>query len=242
MIKCLFKWALRIVVLVIVAIVLLLVYKDTILRAIAEHQIRVATGMEVKIGHISSGLLSPVVNIENLTVYNTADFGGTEFLVVPELHVEFDPQALANEKFRIKLLRADVAELDIVKNLSGKTNIFSMFSKMPKDKTGSHGIHIGRKKFEFESIDVFNLSLSRVRFIDLNNHAHDRETLVKLDNQVFPNIRTRDDFKVVAAVLWLQSGGAAFLNPRDFMGDLFKSKPARPPDPIERPKPAPTHN
>lgn len=242
--KWLFKWALRIVVLAVVAVVLLFVYKDTILRAVAEHQIRVATGLEVKIGHISSGLLSPVVNIENLTVYNTPEFGGTEFLVVPELHVEFDPEALANEKFRIKLLRANVAELDIVRNLDGKTNIFSMFSKMPKDKTdktGSHGIHVGKKKFEFESIDVLNLSLTRARFIDLKNHAHDRETLINLDNQVFPNVRTKADFKVIAAVLWMQSGGA-LLDPRDFMGDLLKSKPARTPAPIERPKPPTAHN
>jgi|SRR5579862_6076819 len=239
--KWLFKWALRIVVLAVVAVVLLLVFKDSILRAVAQHQLRTATGLEVKIGHISSGLLSPVVDIENITVYNTPDFGGTEFLIVPELHVEFDPEALANEKFRIKLLRANVAELDIVRNLAGKTNIFTMFSKMPKDKTGSHGIHIGRKKFEFESIDVLNLSLRRARFIDLKNHAHDRETMINLENQVFPKVRTKDDFKVIAAVLYMQSGGA-LLDPRSFMGDLFKSKPARPPDPIERPKPAPAHN
>jgi len=238
--KFLFKWALRIVVLAVVAVVLLLVYKDTILRAIAEHQIRAATGMDVKIGHISSGLLSPVVNIENLTVYNTPEFGGTEFLIVPELHVEFDSDALANEKFRIKLLRANVAELDVVRNLDGKTNILTMFSKTPKDKTGSHGIHIGKKKFEFESIDVLNLSLRRARFIDLQDHAHDRESLINLENQIFPNVRSEADLKVIAAVLVMQSNG--FLNPRDFLGGLFKSKPAQPPDPIERPKPAPSHN
>ena len=240
--KWLFKWALRIVVLAVAAVVLLLVFKDSILRAIAEHQIRAATGMDVKIGRISSGLLSPVVNIENLTLYNTPEFGGTEFLVVPELHVEFDPEALANEKFRIKLLRAKVAELDVVRNLAGKTNILTMFSKMPKDKTGSHGIHIGRKKFQFESIDVLNLSLTRARFIDLNNRAHDRVSLVNLDNQVFPNVRSEADFKVIAAVLWMNSGGASFLDPRAFVGDLFKTKPAHPPDPIDRPKPAPVHN
>jgi hypothetical protein len=238
--KWLFKWALRIVVLVVVAIVLLLVYKDTILRMVAEHQIRTATGMDVKIGHISSGLLSPVVNIENITLYNTSEFGGTEFLVVPELHIEYDAGALANEKFRIKLLRADIAELDIVRNFSGQTNIFTMFSKMPKDKTGSHGIHIGRKNFKFESIDVLNLSLRRARFIDLKNHTHDGESLVNLDNQVFPNVKTGADFKVIVAVLCMRSG--SFLDPRDFIGGLFKSKPAQPPDPIERPKPAPAHN
>ncbi len=58
--KWLFKWAFRIVALIVVAVVLLLVFKDTIFRMVAEHQIREETGMDVKIGRFSSGLLSPL--------------------------------------------------------------------------------------------------------------------------------------------------------------------------------------
>jgi len=75
--KWLFKWVLRIVVLAVVAVVLLLVFKDTILRMVAEHQIRSETGMDVKIGRFSSGLFSPVVTIENFKLYNTPEFGVT---------------------------------------------------------------------------------------------------------------------------------------------------------------------
>src|ERR1700748_1014952 len=100
--KWLFKWALRLFVLAVVAIVLLLVFKDTIFRLIAEHQIRAETGMDVKIGRFSSGIFSPVVTIENLKLYNTPEFGGTEFLIIPELHIELDPDALAQQKLRVK--------------------------------------------------------------------------------------------------------------------------------------------
>lgn len=225
--RCLFKWALRIVVLAVVAVVLLLVFKDNILRLVAEHQIRAETGMEAKIGRFSSGLFSPVVTIENLTLYNTPEFGGTEFLIIPELHIEFDPQALADQKLRIKLLRFNLAELDVVENLSGQTNIVTMLAKMPKGKIAPKGIRVGGKKFEFEDIDVLNLSLGRARFIDLKNHKHDREILINMDNQVFNNVKTEGDLDGIMFIIWLRSGGAAFMKPQDVAGELLERNAGR---------------
>ena len=241
--KWLFKWAFRIVVLTVTAIVLLLVFKDSILRVITEHRIRAKTGMEVKIGHLSSGLFSPVVTIENAKLYNTPEFGGTEFLTIPELHVEFDAGALFNNKLRIKLLRCNIAEIDVVRNLSGQTNVVTMLAKLPKGKFAPHGIHFAGRKFEFEDVEVLNIALGRARFIDLKNRAHDHEIPINLDNQVFNNVKTDTDLTVALAVMWLRAGGPSFLSPKDFTGDLLQSKPHHPPETLERPKPpSPVHN
>jgi hypothetical protein len=240
--KWLFKWALRIVVLAVVAIVLLLVFKDSILCVIIEHRFRARTGMDVKIGRLSSSLFPPVATFENLKIYNTPEFGGTEFLIVPELHVELDAHALANNKLKVKLLRSNVAEIDVVRNLSGKTNIVTMLAKLPKGKLAAHGIRIGGKKFDFEDIDVLNLAIGRACFIDLKDRVHDHETPINLDNQVFNNVKTDTDLTVAMAIMWLRAGGPSFLSPQDFTGNLLNHKPTRAPDPIERPKPAPAHN
>ena len=218
--KWLLKWIFRIVALGILAIVLLLVFKDSILRMVTEHQIRAETGMDVKIGHFSSGLFSPVVTIENLKLYNTPEFGGTEFLIIPELHVEFDADALAQQRVKIKLMRFSLAELDVVKNQAGQTNIVTMLEKMPKGKLAPHGIHVGGKKFEFEGIDVLNLSLGRARFIDLKNRKNDRDVNVNLDDQVFNNIKTEGDVYGMMFLIWLRSGGASFIKPGDLANDL----------------------
>lgn len=222
--KWLLKWIFRIVALGILAIVLLLVFKDSILRMVAEHQIRAETGMDVKIGHFSSGLFSPVVTIENLKLYNTPEFGGTEFLIIPELHVEFDADALAQQRVKIKLMRFSLAELDVVKNQAGQTNIVTMLEKMPKGKLAPHGIHVGGKKFEFEGIDVLNLSLGRARFIDLKNRKNDRDVNVNLDDQVFNNIKTEGDVYGMMFLIWLRSGGASFIKPGDLANDLLPRK------------------
>jgi len=236
--KWFFKWTLRLVFLAIVAVVLLLVFKDTILRLVAEHQIRAETGMDVKIGRFSSGLLSPVVTVENLKLYNTPEFGGTEFLIIPELHIELDADALAAQKLKIKLLRFNLAELDVVKNKSGETNLVTMLAKMPKGKLAPHGIHVGGKKFEFESIDVLNLSLGRMRFLDLKDRANDRDVVINADNQVFNNVKTESDVYSILFLIWLRSGGASLIKPGDIATDMLTRKPKRSAPPLEKPAPA----
>jgi uncharacterized protein involved in outer membrane biogenesis len=240
--KRLFKWVLRIVVLIVVLVVLLLVFKDTILRMVAEHQIRRETGMDVKIGKFSSGLFSPVVTIENLKLYNTAEFGGGEFLIVPELHIEFDAAALAGQRLRIKLVRFNLAELDVVKNLSGETNIVTMLAKVPKGKLFRRGFHVGGKKFEFESVDVLNLSLGRMRYIDLKTRQKDRDITINMENQVFNNVKTEGDLYGIMFIIFLRSGGAFAVKPPDLVHDLLNQKSGRNREKIAQPVSTPPTN
>ncbi len=227
--KFVLKWTFRLIALFVIAVVLLLVFKDTILCLVAEHEIRSQTGMDVKIGRFSSGIFSPVVTIENLKLYNTPEFGGTEFLIIPELHLELDADALRQQKLRVKLARFNMSELDIVKNQAGETNIVSMLGKMPKGKLAPHGVQVGAgRKLDFEGIDVLNISLGRVRYIDLKNRANDYDVPIGIDNQVFNNVRTEGDVYGMLIILWLHGGGASLINPRDIANDFLGRKPRHP--------------
>jgi hypothetical protein len=208
------------------------------LRMVAEHQIRAETGMDVKIGRFSSGLFSPVMTIENLKLYNTPEFGGTEFLIIPELHMEFDVEALAAQKLKIKLVRFNLAELDLVKNKAGETNLVTMLAKMPKGKLAPHGIHAAGKKLEFESIEVLNLSLGRMRFIDLKDRNNDRTVAINLDNQVFNNVKTEADVYSILFLIWLRSGGASLIKPGDIANDILQRKSNHPAETLEKSTPA----
>ena len=124
--KRIFKWLLRLfiaaVALVLVAVIVLLLNYNSILRVAMEHQIRAQTGMDVEIGSLNIGLVSPTVEIQNLKIHNSPDFGGTPFLDIPEIHVEYDrAAALWRHEIHIKLLRFNLGELDIVKNQAGRT-------------------------------------------------------------------------------------------------------------------------
>ena len=111
MMKFIFKWLFRLAVLVVALVVILLLARNAILRVYVEHQIHARTGMDAEIGRFSLGLAEPTVTIQNLRLYNPPDFAGTPFLDIPEIHVEYDPAALAQHKWHITLLRLDLAEI-----------------------------------------------------------------------------------------------------------------------------------
>src|ERR1039458_6434106 len=120
--KFIFKWLLRLFILAVVLAVIFFLSLDSILRVMVQHNIRAQTGMEAKIGKFHLGLTQPVVEIKNLQLFNSAEFGGTPFLNIPEIHVEYDRLALKKGEIHITLLRFNLGELDIVKNLAGQTN------------------------------------------------------------------------------------------------------------------------
>ena len=71
---------------------------DTILRVVAENRIRAQTGMDAEIGKFHLGLLEPSVEIKTCKLYNPPAFGGTPFLNIPEIHVEYDRDALREKR------------------------------------------------------------------------------------------------------------------------------------------------
>ncbi len=203
--KRLIKWLFILVLTAVALVVGLLFSKDAILKATVEQQIRAQTGMDAKIGRLSLGLLSPVVTIENLKLHNTPEFGGTPFLDIRELHLEYDRDALAQRKLRIKLLRLNLEELTVVRNASGTTNITTMKGPAPAKPPRLAG------DVEFYGVDVLNLSLGKIQLIDLKEPRNNRLRNVNLQNQVFNNVRTPGDLYGVLLMLWIRSGGSGLI-------------------------------
>src|SRR5665213_1199909 len=87
--KTFLKWFFGALLLVVVLAVVFLLSLDTILRVVVENRIRAQTGMDAEIGKFHLGLLEPVVTIKDLKIYNPPSFGGTPFLSIPEIHVEY---------------------------------------------------------------------------------------------------------------------------------------------------------
>jgi len=221
--RWIFKWIFRLVFLLVVLVVLGLVFKNTIARMVLENRIRNATGLETHIGRVDIPLTSPSATIEDLKLYNTAAFGGGTLLDLPELSLTYDRDALVSSKFHILLLRLNIAELDIVKNAAGQTNITSLDEvKMklkrlfPKSKNPSHG------ETDFEGIDVLNLTLGKVRFVDLKNPAGNHEININVKDEVYNNIKSADDVNSVLVLLWLRHGDEAGVSVNDLLSAFGK--------------------
>lgn len=205
--KWVFKWLFRLIFLLVVLIVALLLSKDTIIKAAAERQIRAQTGMDVKIGKFSVGIFSPVVTIENFKLYNSPEFGGTPFINIPELHVEYDRAALAKRRIHITLMRFNLAELNVVRNEAGQTNMVSLMARADAKVGGTR-----RKRaanYKFAGIDVLNLSLGKVRYLDLKDPRQNGELDISVKNQVFRNLKSERDVFGVLFMIWTGGEGSS---------------------------------
>ena len=208
--KRILKWFFALVLLLVVLAVVLLLSLDTILRVVAENRIRAQTGMDVEIGKFHLGLLEPVVSIENLRIHNSPAFGGTPFLTIPEIHVEYDRDALLKNKIHLTLMRFNLGELDIVKNEAGQTNLFALGLALPQQ--GAKGGDRQLKEFkqqtglDFQGIDALNVSVGTARFIDLKDPRNNRTQKIGIDNLVMKNVKTPADLAGLMVLVALRGG------------------------------------
>ena len=206
--KWLFKWILRLFLLAVVLIVILLLSFNSILRLYVEHQIHAQTGMEAEIGKLSLGFAPPAVTMQNFKLYNPPAFGGTPFLDIAEIHAELDRDALKRHEFHVTLLRFNLGELDIVKNEAGQTNLFSLAGSVSVKNSGTRSKAEFTKKtgLEFTGIDVLNVSVGTLKFIDLKDQRQNRTQKIGLENCVIKNVKTPTDLAGLAVLIALRGG------------------------------------
>src|SRR5205809_75308 len=121
--KFLIRWTLRLFIISVVLVVALVLLKDPLLKALTEYRLRSRTGLDVRIGRFEVSLSSPRLVMENFKLYNSAEFGGSPLIEIPELQLECDPTAFAFRRLHLKLLRLHLSEVNIVESRDGRTNI-----------------------------------------------------------------------------------------------------------------------
>lgn len=209
--KTFLKWFFGALLLVVVLAVVLLLSLDTILRVVAENRIRTQTGMDAEIGTFHLGLLEPVVTIKDLKIHNPPAFGGTPFLSIPEIHVEYDCAALAKKQIHLTLVRFNLGELDIVKNEAGQTNLFALGVALPKrGATGDGNAQMREFKqrtgLDFQGIDALNVSVGTARFLDLKDPRNNREQKIGIDNFVIKDVKTPANLAGLMVLVALRGG------------------------------------
>lgn len=208
MIKFIFKWLLRLVIVAVVLVVVLLLSYNTVLRLIMEHNIRTQTGMDAEIGRVHVSLLEPTIEIQNLKIYSTKEFAGAQFIDIPEIHVEYDRDALLKKQIHVTLMRFNLGELDFVKNEAGKTNIFELGVAAPAPAAGNNG-KISLKKeigYDFTGIDVLNVSFGTVKFVDLKNPKNNHSQKIGIENCIIKNVKSQNDLAGLMVFIALRGG------------------------------------
>ena len=211
--KKIFKWLIGLALLLIVLLVVIFLSRNSILRVVMENRIHAQTGMDAEIGKVHVGLLAPEMTIKDLNLYNPPDFGGTPFLKIKEIHVEYDRDALVKNQLHFKLVRFNLSELDIVRNESGQTNLYALGLALPakgrnEGKEAGKGLQEFKRRtgLEFTGIDVLNVSIGEARFIDLKDPHNNRQQKIGIDNLVVKNVKTPAKLAGLAVLVALRSG------------------------------------
>jgi|SRR5215203_2600776 len=190
--KSLFKWLFRIGVTVVFLLVLLfvvaLLFKDIIAKSLAERNLRDSTGMDAKISKLEVGLGTPTVNLEGLKLYNTPEFGGSTFLDLPELRVEYLPDDIRDGKLRFKTLRLHLAEVHIVKNKQGKTNL-EMLQQHTKKTSSGRKTKSDTPGVDFGGIETLYLTVGRIRITDESDPRNNEVIEVGLKDEVGKDLK-----------------------------------------------------
>jgi uncharacterized protein involved in outer membrane biogenesis len=185
----LIRLAVYLFILLVVLIVAAVLLLNTIVKEVVQSRMRASTGMDARIGRIDVGLLSPTITIENFKLYNTADFGGSLFIDMPELHLEYDPLAVRSGKLHFKLVRLNLAEVALVQDKTGRLNVRALEKK---SREASGGKKSSADDFQFTGIDTFNLTLGKFR---LSNLASGREQEIEfgIRDQISHNVKSETD-------------------------------------------------
>jgi uncharacterized protein involved in outer membrane biogenesis len=202
----LIRWAIYLFILLVVLAVAGVLLLDTIVKEVVESRLRASTGMDVRIGKIEVGLLSPTITIENFKLYNTAEFGGSLFLDMPELHLEYDRMAARSGHLHFKLVRLDLAEIALVQNKNGRLNVQAM-EKKGREASGGEKSPV-TVNVKFTGIDTLNLTLGKFR---LSNLASGREEEIDfgIKDQLSHNVKSEADLQGLSFLLATRAGMAS---------------------------------
>ena len=200
----LFRWGFRLLILAIVLVVALLLLKDTLLRSWAEWRIRSQTGLSTAIRRFDVGLLSPTFAMEGFRIYNPPEFGGTVLLDIPEVQFEYDARQAWQGKLHLTTMRFNLREVNVVRNSQGKTNLFSVLSQAVPGGTNLLASSRG-SRFDFGGIDRLYLTVGTVRYTDQQRPTNSWQRDLNWKDYEIKNIRTPEEARNWAMLLTLRA-------------------------------------
>lgn len=171
--------------------------RDPLLQSLTEKRITACTGLDARMKDMDVALLDQRATIENLRIYNTAAFGGGVMLDITELHFELDAEALREGKLHFKLIRLDLAELNKVTGVDGRTNFEAVrdyrIARRAEQATTRPLDELIDPSLEFTGIDMLNLSVGRFTKTFLNRTGPPEVIQIRSRNAVYQRIRSKDD-------------------------------------------------
>jgi hypothetical protein len=186
--KKVLKWIIAAVAVLLLLVIGAIVFKDSLLKTITRWNIKATTGLEASIGEFKLDLSGSRLQILNFRIFNDAAFGKSALLDVPEIYLQFDPEQASHGKLHFKEVRFNLAELNVVRNTNGITNIEALRDIVEKKTTPTNGL-------EFGGIDKLVLNLGLLNYTDLLRPENNTQMNFGVKDEVVRDLKTSDDIE-----------------------------------------------
>ena len=149
-------------------IVLLVLSKNLLAKALVENGVRLATGLSLKIEKFDFSLTKGTIKIENLELLNPRGFPDRTMIKMPKIGVGLDWPGLFKGKVRLRELSLFLQEFTVVKNQKGEVNLNALKAVSGNGKSREKGKKPEKKngKAPEFGIELLNLRVDRVVFKD----------------------------------------------------------------------------
>lgn len=153
------KKIVTIILALIIALAVVSLLKDEIIKSVVISSIEKSTGAKASIAGFSLSLLRQTSEIRGFKIYNPKGFAQGLLMDLPYVKVNLDAQALFKKELHLRELTIELQELDLVKNKQGQLNVDALkVSKEPANKKEQ----VAQKKEMPLTIDVLNLKIGRI--------------------------------------------------------------------------------
>ena len=207
--KFLLKWAFRLFLVLLVLLAILALTADSIVTSIAESKLRKQTGLEVRLEKLELRPWSGHARVEKLVIYNPAEFGGGPLVNIAELHIEYDPALARERKLHLNVLRFNLAELNIVVDKQGQSNLDGVRRTVAKIRRGER-IAKTNAPMEFAGLDMMNLTIGKGTWTDLRVSGTPREFDLGIRNEVVQDVKDSKELVAKLTPILVRAGLAFF--------------------------------
>ena len=192
--------------LLLLAVGLVAVSLNGIVRKAAIKRLEEATGMTTELASVQLHLLPPGVELKGLRMMNTPEFGGSPFIDLPELALSVDRSGTKDGKFKLHEFRLDLATVNVVINERGERNVDVLRHRAEEaqaKQSGTSRTKTEKPKMELGGIDRLDLSIGTMKYTDLRPPVVSRTVKFNWTNQVMTNIVSKDDLNARLLLLTL---------------------------------------
>lgn len=214
--KYLYKILAGVAGIVLLGILTLVLLSDHIAKTAMLSSIRSQTGLEAEISRVRIGLLQPRLRVEGFVLNSQTNFNSAPMLRIPELEIHYDRDAAQRQELHLKYLRLDLAEVRIVEDLSGKTNLTTFPGWLSKIQIPKG--HVPEGSVQFRGIDVLDLSLGVIRFESLRDPSRNREVQLGIVHERITNVISETNLYPLLIKLAVRGGLQMFADPGTLLG------------------------